>query len=91
MANNNQQQQPQIRRFPRKKYCYFCANKDVKIDYKDPELLRKFITDRGKIIPSRITGTCSYHQRQLARAIKRARIMALLPFTTVNDYKREMV
>jgi len=87
MANQNQP----IRRFPRKKYCYFCANKDVKIDYKNPDLLRRFITDRGKIIPSRITGTCSYHQRQLARAIKKARIMALLPFTTANDYKREMV
>ena len=87
MANQNQP----IRRFPRKKYCYFCANKDAKIDYKNPELLRRFITDRGKIIPSRITGTCSYHQRQLARAIKKARIMALLPFTTANDYKREMV
>ena len=87
MANQNQQ----FRRFPRKKYCYFCANKDVKIDYKDPDLLKRFITDRGKIIPSRITGTCSYHQRQLARAIKKARIMALLPFTTANDYKREMV
>ena len=87
MANQNKQ----IRRFPRKKYCYFCANKDVKIDYKDPDLLKRFITDRGKIIPSRITGTCSYHQRQLARAIKKARIMALLPFTTANDYKREMV
>ena len=88
MASQNQQQ---IRRFPRKKYCYFCANKDVKIDYKNPDLLKKFITDRGKIIPSRITGTCAYHQRQLARAIKKARIMALLPFTTANDYKREMV
>ncbi len=87
MANNQQQ----IRRFPRKKYCYFCANKDVKIDYKDPDLLKRFITDRGKIIPSRITGTCAYHQRQLSRAIKKARIMALLPFTTANDYKREMV
>ncbi len=87
MANPNQQ----IRRFPRKKYCYFCANKDVQIDYKNPDLLKRFITDRGKIIPSRITGTCAYHQRQLARAIKKARIMALLPFTTANDYKREMV
>ena len=87
MANNQQQ----IRRFPRKKYCYFCANKDVKIDYKNPDLLKRFITDRGKIIPSRITGTCAYHQRQLSRAIKKARIMALLPFTTANDYKREMV
>ena len=67
-----------IRRKRRK--CKFCKNKVTKIDYKDINLLRKMITERGKIVPSRITGTCSKHQRQLARAIKQARHAALLPF-----------
>ena len=63
----------------KKKVCRFCTQK-LKIDYKDADLLRKFITDRGKILPRRITGTCAKHQRALAREIKRARIIALLPF-----------
>ncbi|MBC7194313.1 MAG: 30S ribosomal protein S18 [Caldisericia bacterium] len=70
-----------IRRFkPGKKVCYFCKNRVQEIDYKDYELLRKFMTPRGKILPRRNTGTCAKHQRQLARAIKRAREMALLPY-----------
>jgi len=64
----------------RKKKCSFCAEKITKIDYKNVERLRRYTTEKGKILPSRITGTCAKHQRQLARAIKRARIMALLPF-----------
>ncbi|MGB9797174.1 MAG: 30S ribosomal protein S18 [bacterium] len=64
----------------RKKSCIFCANKVKEIDYKDVDTLRKFLTERAKIIPKRVTGTCAKHQRALARAIKRARIMALLPF-----------
>lgn len=64
----------------KKKRCRFCFNKDVKIDYKNNELLERFITDRGKILPRRITGTCSKHQRELSTAIKRARIIALVPF-----------
>jgi small subunit ribosomal protein S18 len=64
----------------RKKSCIFCTNNVKEIDYKDVETLRKFITERAKIIPKRVTGTCAKHQRALARAIKRARIMALLPF-----------
>jgi small subunit ribosomal protein S18 len=64
----------------RKKVCRFCADKAEKIDYKDAEKLRKYITDRGKILPKRITGTCAAHQRDVAKAIKRARIVALLPF-----------
>lgn len=64
----------------RRKVCFFCANKVKEIDYKDVETLKKFITERAKIIPKRVTGTCAKHQRALARAIKRARIMALLPF-----------
>jgi small subunit ribosomal protein S18 len=65
--------------FFKKKICRFCIQK-LKIDYKDADMLRKFITDRGKILPRRITGTCAKHQRFLAQAIKRARIIALLPF-----------
>jgi small subunit ribosomal protein S18 len=64
----------------KKKRCRFCYNKDLKLDYKNNELLERFITDRGKILPRRITGTCSKHQRELAIAIKRARIIALVPF-----------
>ncbi|MDR0554130.1 MAG: 30S ribosomal protein S18 [Treponema sp.] len=63
----------------KKKVCKFCTQK-LKIDYKDPDILRRFITERGKILPRRITGTCAKHQRALALAIKRARIIALLPF-----------
>ena len=65
--------------FFKRKICRFCKGK-VKINFKDAETLRRFTTERGKIIPSRITGTCAKHQRQLARAIKRARVLALLPF-----------
>ena len=65
--------------FFKKKVCKFCAQK-LKIDYKDADVLRRFITERGKILPRRITGTCAKHQRALAMAIKRARIIALLPF-----------
>ncbi|MDR2313482.1 MAG: 30S ribosomal protein S18 [Spirochaetaceae bacterium] len=65
--------------FFKKKVCRFCTQK-LKIDYKDGDMLRKFITERGKILPRRITGTCAKHQRSLAAAIKRARLIALLPF-----------
>lgn len=65
---------------PRKKVCIFCKNKNQAIDYKDVELLKKFISPNGKISPRRVTGTCAKHQREVAVAIKRARIMALLPF-----------
>lgn len=64
----------------KKKVCQFCQDKSKKIDYKDANKLKKFITEKGKIIPKRQTGVCSLHQRELAKAIKRARIMALLPF-----------
>jgi small subunit ribosomal protein S18 len=65
--------------FFKKKVCKFCTQK-LKIDYKDSETLRRFTTERGKILPRRITGTCARHQRELASAIKRARVIALLPF-----------
>ncbi len=67
------------KQFFRKKVCRFCANKS-KIDYKDPDALRRFTTERGKILPRRITGTCAKHQRRLALEIKRARAICLLPF-----------
>ena len=65
--------------FFRKKVCRFCANK-AKIDYKDADGLKRFTTERGKILPRRITGTCATHQRELSGAIKRARCICLLPF-----------
>ena len=77
----NKSQGFRMRPYYRKKICRFCADKNLVIDYKRPEILRNFITERGKIIPSRISGTCAKHQRALAREIKKARIMALLPFT----------
>lgn len=67
--------------FFRKKVCKFCTNKS-RISYKESDALRRFITERGKILPRRITGTCARHQRELASAIKRARMICLLPFVT---------
>jgi small subunit ribosomal protein S18 len=67
--------------FRRKKYCKFTAEETVQIDYKDLATLKAYITETGKIVPSRITGTRSFYQRQLAVAIKRARFLALLPYT----------
>ena len=64
----------------RKKVCPFCADKLSKIDYKDADTLGKYISERGKIMPRRVTGVCAIHQRELATAIKRARIVALLPY-----------
>lgn len=63
----------------KRKVCKFCTQK-LKIDYKDADSLRRFTTDRGKILPRRITGTCAKHQRELALHVKRARVIALLPF-----------
>jgi small subunit ribosomal protein S18 len=70
---------------PRRKFCRFCADKDLPIDYKRPDILRDFIAERGKIIPRRITGTCAKHQRALTTAIKRARQMALLYYTATHS------
>ena len=69
------------RPYGRRKVCRFCADSNLKIDYKDPKLLNHFITERGKIIPRRISGNCARHQRQITLAIKRARNIALLAFT----------
>ena len=68
------------RRLPKRKVCAFCADKSKVIDYKDVATLKRFVTEKGKIVPRRQTGVCAMHQRELATAIKRARNMALLPF-----------
>ncbi|MDY2684859.1 MAG: 30S ribosomal protein S18 [Selenomonadaceae bacterium] len=68
-------------RRPRRKVCQFCVDKVDHIDYKDVAKLRRFVTERGKILPRRISGNCAKHQRQVTVAIKRARNIALLPFT----------
>ena len=65
----------------RRKVCQFCADKSIVIDYKDVDRLKNFVTERGKILPKRVTGTCAKHQRQITTAVKRARIVALLPYT----------
>ena len=73
------------RRFGRKRYCRFTAEGIKEIDYKDLDLLKDYITETGKIVPSRITGTSARYQRQLARAVKLARYLALLPYTDQHD------
>ncbi len=75
---------------PKRKVCAFCADKTQVIDYRKPEKLLLFITERGKIAPRRKTGTCARHQRILAREIKRARHLALLPHAPVHIYGLEM-
>ena len=65
---------------PRNKSCTFCANKDKEIYYKDIRTLKRYLTDRGKIVPRRVTGTCAKHQRVITKEIKRARAIALLPY-----------
>ena len=79
--NNNRRPNSKMRR-SKKKVCAVCSDKAVAIDYKDTAKLRKYVTERGKILPRRISGTCAKHQRELTSAVKRARNIALLPFTT---------
>jgi small subunit ribosomal protein S18 len=69
------------RGFGRRKVCRFCADKTLKVDYKDQQALKYFLTERGKIIPRRISGNCAKHQREVATAVKRARMLAILPYT----------
>lgn len=71
------------RNYQRRRVCRFCTDASLKIDYKDAKMLRNFLTERGKIIPSRISGNCARHQRELTVAIKRARALALLPFIVI--------
>jgi len=87
-TDGEQDRRPRRRpyRFRRRKKCAFCVDKIDTIDYKDVDLLRQYVTNRGKIRPRRKTGVCARHQRRLALAIKRARHLALLPFTA--DYAR---
>lgn len=73
-------------RTPRKKFCKLCFEKITFVDYKDERKLQRFLTDHGKIVPRRVSGACSRHQAQVTRAIKRARVLALLPYT--NDQIR---
>ena len=70
---------------PRRKFCRFCADKDIPLDYKRADILRDFITERGKIIARRITGTCAFHQRRLTVEIKRSRQMALMIYTATHS------
>lgn len=78
---NNTERATRFRR-PRKKVCAFCVDKNAKIDYKDVAKLRRFVSERGKIVPRRVTGTCAQHQREINTAIKRARHIALLPYVS---------
>ncbi len=82
MDKEEKAEKAQLKRFfpSKKKYCRFCQMNVREIDYKNVDILRRYIPERGKISPRRTTGTCSFHQRRLAQAVKIARIMALLPF-----------
>lgn len=70
--------------FRQRKGCRFCGDNALKIDHKDSRLLGTLLSDRGKILPRRLTGVCAKHQRKVTRAIKRARLLALLPYTTIH-------
>jgi len=80
MANEMEELQERRRQYPRRRVCRFCQEK-IEIDYKNVRMLVQYINEHGKIYPSRMNGNCAYHQRKVARAIKRARIMALLPYS----------
>jgi len=82
MAKEESRERTTFRRYfpPKRKVCRFCASNVREIDYKNIDILKKYIPDRGKISPRRLTGTCAFHQRKLAVAVKRARLMALLPY-----------
>ncbi len=87
MAYSPKKKRRKKRVFHRRKVCRFCADSSLSIDYKDPKQLRYFITERGKIIPRRISGTCAKHQRTLTHAIKRARTIAFLPYVGTTDLR----
>ena len=80
--NNDDDYNPRFRKM-RKKVCPLCADKDLELDYKNAEQLRKFINDKGKILPRRATGACAKHQRDITLEVKRARHIAVLPYTTL--------
>ncbi len=79
--NNKKAKNDKPYRRPRKKVCNFCVERVDDIDYKDVEKLKKYVSDKGKILPRRVTGTCAKHQRKVTVAIQRARHIALLPYT----------
>jgi small subunit ribosomal protein S18 len=83
MAREQRSERTNFRRYfpPKRKFCRFCQRNLRDVDYKNVDILKKYILDRGKISPRRITGTCAFHQRKMATAIKRARLLALLPYT----------
>jgi small subunit ribosomal protein S18 len=76
---------PQKKFFHRRKFCRFCTDSEIRIDYKEPQILKDYTTERGKIMPRRITGNCASHQREVTTAIKRARTIALLPFAVSDN------
>lgn len=78
--NNDEDYNPKFRKM-RKKVCALCANKDMVLDYKNAEQLKKFVNEKGKILPRRATGACAKHQRDITLAVKRARHIAVLPYT----------
>lgn len=82
MAKEQRGERTSARRYfpPRRKVCRFCERNVKDIDYKNIDILKRYVAERGKIAPRRVTGTCAYHQRKLSTAIKRARILGLLPF-----------
>ncbi len=79
------EQRPQKKFFHKRKFCKFCNDSTLKIEYKQPGSLKEFITERGKIMPRRITGSCANHQRELTVAIKKARMIALLPYVAAES------
>ncbi len=72
------------RNFSRRRVCRYCAEPKLTIDYKDAKALRPFLSERGKIVPRRLSGACAKHQRQISTAVKRARVLAIIPFSTVS-------
>ena len=66
------------------KYCRFCSDKKMLVDFKEPRMFSSYITERGKIIPRRVTGLCARHQREVTTAVKRARVLAFLPYTSIH-------
>lgn len=82
MERTERTERPRFNNRKRRKVCAFCVEKATSIDYKDAAKLRRYISERGKILPRRMTGTCAKHQRSLTEAIKRARHIALIPYTT---------
>jgi len=79
-----QRSRSRSKNFSKRKVCRFCTDRDYELDYKNPKILSLFISERGKIIPRRITGNCAFHQRALTTAVKRARVLAFIPFTATH-------